>query len=597
VTKQALTALPTAPSRATPGTFESLTDPWLSALADVPTEVNALVDYIEDQAETASALTWWVDGTAYTAGDVVFDPADGGTYRAKTSHTAAGTNPNADSTNWQSAGGLAAADATKLGHITINEAVNLDQIIGGKTFTADGAISAGETVVLKSTGKVAGVTESTTTFALDSESEVYSGTISSFTTTQQVCFLGSGKYLFLYEAGSVVKGKVGTYDGVSWTYGTEATLLSRNVSDIYCEFDAVAGHGVILVLASNIAYAKAFTVSGTTVTTGSELTVANPGGTSSTTVSCVVGNGYAAFVYDATGIKVVCCTISGTTLGTLGSPITLDGTNVGANHKIAYLGSDMFAVNWSENTTEDGGLSLISRSGTTLTLEDTQEIYNGTTDVFTPTTSVGLIAPGKIAVAYHNNGTSSARIVIVEYSGSSFTGIGTPLNIGFPLNYSHHRIEVKNTGDKFYLCGCNGSTYPVVVELSLSGTTITLEQTTVIESSVNFVNGVAFDVENSVGVVAIYNSSDTDLVSRAFTLASTTTDADDWIGIAQEAAVDAATLKIAGLGDIATGLSGLTIDTTYYVDDDGSLTSDSAGGRLIGKAISATELLVERGNA
>ena len=73
------------------------------------------------------------------------------------------------------------------------------------------------------------------------------------------------------------------------------------------------------------------------------------------------------------------------------------------------------------------------------------------------------------------------------------------------------------------------------------------------------------------------------------------TDADDWIGIAQATVADAALVEVAGLGDEATGLTGLVVDTDYYVADDGSLAS--SGTRKIGRATATTKLLVTEGNA
>ena len=73
--------------------------------------------------------------------------------------------------------------------------------------------------------------------------------------------------------------------------------------------------------------------------------------------------------------------------------------------------------------------------------------------------------------------------------------------------------------------------------------------------------------------------------------------ADGWLFIAAEDFTDGQSVRVWGKGDIATGLTGLTYDATYYVDDDGGLTVTSSGGRKIGLALSTTELLITEINA
>lgn len=91
-------------------------------------------------------------------------------------------------------------------------------------------------------------------------------------------------------------------------------------------------------------------------------------------------------------------------------------------------------------------------------------------------------------------------------------------------------------------------------------------------------------------VVALNNDG---TVSVVTTLAA---NADDWAGIAFENIADGATGHIQTRGRVDTNQSGLTARSIYYVDTDGSLTTSSAGGRKIGKALSATRLLITEGN-
>lgn len=158
-----IAALPTVPSRANPSTFVALSDAWLTASPIFRAELNALTAYLNDRGEDARAVTLWVTGTNYAEGDVVWSPAAEALYRAKNAVTPSTTDPQSDSTNFASIAGVSAADLVKLGYLTVTKAVNLDDLELGDQFTADGAVSAYEVVVLKSaTGKVAGVTPSPT---------------------------------------------------------------------------------------------------------------------------------------------------------------------------------------------------------------------------------------------------------------------------------------------------------------------------------------------------------------------------------------------------------------------------------------------------
>ena len=74
-----------------------------------------------------------------------------------------------------------------------------------------------------------------------------------------------------------------------------------------------------------------------------------------------------------------------------------------------------------------------------------------------------------------------------------------------------------------------------------------------------------------------------------------TTDADDWVGISTSAISSTASGDITIIGGVNDQQSGLTIGTTYYVGNDGTLQTAS-NGRKIGKALSATELLITEAN-
>ena len=69
-----------------------------------------------------------------------------------------------------------------------------------------------------------------------------------------------------------------------------------------------------------------------------------------------------------------------------------------------------------------------------------------------------------------------------------------------------------------------------------------------------------------------------------------------WTGVATEAISDTATGAVTIIGGVNDQQSGLTAGSIYYVDKAGTV-STTATDYKIGKALSATELLITEGNA
>jgi hypothetical protein len=103
---------PASPTRASPSTFATRADAWVSWMetwapdfetAAVASEVNASESYANAVAAQASAnsvgAALWVSGTTYAIGDVRRSPANQFPYRRLTAG-AGTTDPSADATNW-----------------------------------------------------------------------------------------------------------------------------------------------------------------------------------------------------------------------------------------------------------------------------------------------------------------------------------------------------------------------------------------------------------------------------------------------------------------------------------------------------------------
>jgi hypothetical protein len=102
---------------------------------------------------------------------------------------------------------------------------------------------------------------------------------------------------------------------------------------------------------------------------------------------------------------------------------------------------------------------------------------------------------------------------------------------------------------------------------------------------------VSEELVNEEAFIAHYSSS----LGLAATFEADQTDADSWVGISTEAISDTSTGAVTIIGGVNDQQTGLTANAVYYVGSDGSLAT--SGTRKIGKALSATELLVTEGNA
>ena len=69
-----------------------------------------------------------------------------------------------------------------------------------------------------------------------------------------------------------------------------------------------------------------------------------------------------------------------------------------------------------------------------------------------------------------------------------------------------------------------------------------------------------------------------------------------WIGLASESISNTSTGTINVLGGINESQSGLSVGSTYYINGAAALSTTVTTGREVGKALSATKLLITQGS-
>lgn len=585
------TTFPDTPSRQRSATYSTDKDAFLAATPARVAELEGFAVYVDDRGTDASGVTLWVAGTAYNNGDVVKSPADKLTYRATVDQATSTTDPSSDGGNWEIAGGLDAVNQAKLNFLTLTQAVNLDDVASGHQYTAEGEITAGETVVLKAaTGKVSAVSSTTGSTVYGTHDEVYS-TATSFH-GKQVCAIGNGKFGFVYNgASNYIRIVIGDISGGTWIFGTPVIIESEAAAECSIDYDSTSDRVVTcyrLTSGSNL-IAHTFSVSGNTPTAKAAKT------TIKTSVNAVksplvCGNGYAFFAYEDSSLQAICATIGDASL-TLGSEITMNGTGTEASPvSVAYNPEDdVFLISYYEQTNFDAYAIIVSHSGNTLT--------DGTPYNIGPSSRIAIeyLSTGKAIVTYQDDADASkGKIRIVHYSGTTISSLGVATELsGMDMIIVPVDTIVRVSEALVMVGGIGASDYPTVWECSISSDVFTEDNATVFQSVDSEPCGVAYDTAGNNMAFCWNDKSGSDYL-RVVDIqpAPIATDADDWIGIAQATVAETEAVSVKKAGQVDACQTGLTIGTTYYIDNDGSLTANTSGGRKIGRALSATELYI-----
>ena len=166
----------------------------------------------------------------------------------------------------------------------------------------------------------------------------------------------------------------------------------------------------------------------------------------------------------------------------------------------------------------------------------------------------------------------------------------------------YNSVDIKNAGAvsnvKFYCESSNAhytqlqsaphSSYSGNVTVTLPTTTGTLITTA--EAQALITGTETFTATGSITagqVVALRTDGNVEVVSAS--------NVANWIGVSTQTVTNGNTLKVTILGGINTNLTGLTIGSVYYVQNDATI-STSSGSYKIGRAIATTKLYITEGN-
>ena len=503
---------------------------------------------------------------------------------------------------------------------------NLPPAGGSTTATANGAITNGDPVIIESAGTVAAVGETT--------SEVSPPTAGSVATLASGNPSGEGKRVatngsdtvvqFITDTnnyGQLIAGTIAS-GATSVTYGTPVTVwtgaATGNASVVHLS-QMAGGQTYLFVLsdtnATNIV--RAFSVSGTTITLGTQ----NAYGfdTHQHRLEYDRGAGDRVFVgfYDGTSLKVKTLQVTGINVENSSQVTSYEiessyggGVNLNSDTSFDFsydenadrllVGVSGQAINSSTRT--DNRLYVISRSGSVLSVNRTVDFstrpgtYNNPFIEYDPTSQKHVILYADdtttINVNYYRIATvNSANNTVSLGSEAAFTL--------FPNQFFRAGLAVdRNSGHVIF----SGPHYPspyyyaMFASAKVSGTSLNFgTEVEWLAEGTSDGHSIA-SLDDGRAIVRTVSSSGQKTAVITYSNTVTTLTSENFIGFVDADYADGATATIQLAGNIDDAQSGLTAGQQYFVQTDGTLgTTASNPSVKAGVALSATEILIDTG--
>ena len=471
---------------------------------------------------------------------------------------------------------------------------------GGKqvSFTASGTIAQGKPIVLNSDGTVTQVAEDSASQGIGSETQISLSAIWLSSTFDS----SNNKVVYAYrdnsnsDYGTAVVGTVASDNSI--TFGTPVVYNSAQSDENAVTFDSSNNKVVIAYQDDgNSSYGTAIvgTVSGTSISFGSE-TVFNAGKTDliSATFDSNLNKVVIAYEDDANSARgtAVVGTVSGTSIS-FGSEVVFstDITSViaatfdSSNNKvvIVFRGGDHPAA------AIVGTVSGTSISFGSAVDYDTENMNDFSSAVFDSYNN-------KVIVFYHSTENNYGKAVVGTVSDTSIS-FGSPVVVHNAVTSDGTVIFDSNANKLVFSYVDEGnSDYGTLVVGTVSGTSISFGSEVVFHTGSTNLTTATFDSNLNKVVVGYRDAGDSykgKTVVFQVAYENTNLTSTNFLGIADAAISNAATGKVTLKGGIASsGLSSLTPGSTYYVQDDGTLSTTSSSVTA-GKALSGTSINLE----
>lgn len=466
------------------------------------------------------------------------------------------------------------------------------------TATASGALSNGDLIIVNADGTVSAISQSTESSGSPAE------------WTSDTNFIGAAydtannKVIVAFKDGeNDNKGYavVGTISSSSISWGTKVKFHDYNTSQIHVAYDTNAGKALIVYKGtSSYGYCRVATVSGTSISFGTEVTYHSGSLNMEGMPAVVYHQEEQSLVIGYTrsglaGAKVA--TISGTSVS-IGSETYVNSGNTAwlavsydvAAEKILFVYAD--TANSQYSTARTGTVS-----GNSISFGSEAVLDNSGTSSYQAVTYDSTAQKHIIAYLV----SSYPKYIVATVSGTSVSA-GTAASYAEATYTSGpHVVQYDSAADKTLFAwrpaGRGGTTNDLTLRsATLSGTTLSFGTADIVGTGNDTPYVIVVDPDNTLNAVFYYDGDDGyagDYV--LFTHAGITNlTSGNYIGISDAAYSNGATATVQLVGSVDDAQSGLTAGQAYYVQADGSL-STTAGTPSVfaGTAVSATKLIVK----
>ena len=468
---------------------------------------------------------------------------------------------------------------------------------------SSGALTDGQTVIIQTDGKVAGVVTTGFTESLGSATVFESADLGGSTNGAIYYDSTNDKIVVAYiDAGNSSYGTacVGTVSGTSITFGTPVVFNSGNTK--YISIDGNGSGQVVIAYRddgnSDYGTAIAGTISGNSISFGTESQfLSESTDYPSVTYDPNQESYVIAYRRNSNGnIRARCCTVSGTTftygshtdvfaLSSCNEPRTVYDT---ANQKVVIICS------------RSGGSKAIvgTVSGTSISFGSSEDFESGEGVFLDMTYDTSASA---VLITFTDTGDSyKSKLIAGTVSGTSIS-FGTAVVYASGTNYARANGVAYNaaseTNSVFFQDYGSPGQPGKYLQATVSGTTVTVNSAQTFDTGSAARMGVAYDSTNKVTVVMYRDANNsgygTAIVFRS-AYVSTNLTSSNFLGFSDAAYSDGATATIQITGSVDDAQSGLTTAKKHYVQNDGTL-STTAGTPSVeaGTAVSATKIIVK----
>lgn len=464
-----------------------------------------------------------------------------------------------------------------------------------RTFTATGAIaSAGLSVALRSDGTVSTIgsyTSSETGFvsvAVDTVCSAYDAT--------------SGKVVVCY-LDTYVKCVVGTVSGTAISFGTPVSTGAGSSSYPGVRIVMQPGSSKFLVGfrgASNL-QAVVGTISGTTITFGTVTTINASTGYFAGLCYCSAVDRFVMFEHTTTNtgsfhlIAISGSTPSVITTTTSAIAATLVYPNTASYVAMAYDSTnDRFVAFYSRSSS----MYAIVGQATATALSFGTETSLASSKTYRYMAADFSTSAGKIVLTFVDQADQQGRAIVATVSALTISfGTAAAFTTNAVISTD---ITYDVTDNKMLIAyGHNDAPYYVkAVVGTISGTSISFSTPATVTTGYSSTNGLGISYTPAIGSAVIsYKGASNYGKSRVakLILGDFNFAANHFLGLSESSASDAGSLLVTLVGGVNSSVSGLTPGFEYYVDASGTLTTTPTSNFKVGRALSATSILVTGG--